>query len=94
MARCVFGVPLVLLLGSVASAQNPTQSGPQAVALPSQAIAAITNGAGITDVTGADDPDTFHKCRSKFRTHSRKSSSILLIEGSLLGTWPVSQREP
>ena len=49
MARCGYGVPLVLLLVSVASAQNP-QSDPQALTLASRAIAALTNGVAVSDV--------------------------------------------
>jgi hypothetical protein len=51
MARCRFGVPLILLLVSVASAQNPPQSDPQAVALASQTITALTQGSTISDVS-------------------------------------------
>jgi hypothetical protein len=51
MARCWFGVPLILLLVSVAYAQNPPQSDPQAVSLASQSIAALTRGNAINDVT-------------------------------------------
>ena len=51
MARFVVGVPLILLLASVASAQNPPQSDPQAVSLATQAMAALTNGVAVSDVT-------------------------------------------
>jgi hypothetical protein len=51
MARCGFAVPLILLLVSVASAQNPPQSDPQAVSLATQAMAALTNGVAVSDVT-------------------------------------------
>jgi len=51
MARFVVGVPLILLLASVVSAQNPPQSDPQAVSLASQAMAALTNGVAVSDVT-------------------------------------------
>jgi hypothetical protein len=51
MARCGFGLPLILLLASVVSAQSSTQSNSQAVALATQAIAALTSGASVTDVT-------------------------------------------
>lgn len=51
MARCWFGVSLVLFLLSVASAQNPPQSDPQAVAFASQSITAMTGRNAIGDVT-------------------------------------------
>jgi len=51
MAPCRIGVPLVLLLVAVASAQNPPQSDPQAVSLVSQSITALTGGTSISDVT-------------------------------------------
>jgi hypothetical protein len=51
MARCGFGLSLILLLVSVASSQNPPQSDPQAVAFASQAMTALTNGVAVTDVT-------------------------------------------
>jgi hypothetical protein len=51
MARCVFGVPLILLLASVAFGQNPPQSDPQAVSFASQSIVALTSGKAIHDVT-------------------------------------------
>jgi len=51
MARFVVGVPLILLLASVAVAQNPPQSNPQAVSLASQSIAALSGGKAINDVT-------------------------------------------
>jgi hypothetical protein len=51
MARCGFAVPLILLLVSVASAQNPPQSDPRAVALATQAMTALTNGIAVSDVT-------------------------------------------
>ena len=51
MARCVFGVPLILLLVSLASAQNAPQSDLQALALAAQAMAALTNGVAVSDVT-------------------------------------------
>jgi hypothetical protein len=47
MARCGFGVPLFLLLVSIASAKNPPQSDPQAVSFASQSIAALTGGTAI-----------------------------------------------
>jgi len=50
MARCGFAVPLILLLVSVASAQNPPQSDPQAVSLANQAMAALMNGVAVSDV--------------------------------------------
>jgi hypothetical protein len=50
MARCVFGVPLILLLVSVASTQTPPQSDPKAVAFATQS-AALTNGTATADVT-------------------------------------------
>jgi hypothetical protein len=49
MAR--FGLPLVLLLVSIASAQTQPQSDPQAVSLASQAISALTSATTISDVT-------------------------------------------
>lgn len=51
MARCWFGVPLILLLVSLTSAQNPPQSDPQALSLVSQSITALTGGTIISDVT-------------------------------------------
>jgi hypothetical protein len=51
MARCLFGVPLILLLASVASTQTPPQSDPKAVAFATQSIAALTNGMATVDVT-------------------------------------------
>jgi hypothetical protein len=51
MARWSFGVPLILLLVSVASAQNPPQNDPQALNLVAQSIAALTGGTVITDAT-------------------------------------------
>jgi hypothetical protein len=51
MARFVFAVPLILLLASVAFAQNPPQSDPQALSLAGQAMAALTNGSPVSDVT-------------------------------------------
>src|SRR5579859_5351194 len=50
MARCWFAVPLIVLV-SVASAQNPPQSDPQAVSFASKSIAALTGGNAISDVT-------------------------------------------
>jgi hypothetical protein len=44
MARYCFVVSLIRLFVSVASAQNPLQSVPQAVTLSSQTIAALTGG--------------------------------------------------
>jgi hypothetical protein len=51
MARWMFGAPLILLLASVVSAQNPPQSDPQAVALATQAMTALTNGVAVGDIT-------------------------------------------
>jgi hypothetical protein len=51
MARCGFGLSLVLLLVSVAPAQNPPQSDPQAVSLANQAMTALLNGSAVGDVT-------------------------------------------
>jgi hypothetical protein len=51
MARFVVGVPLILFLASVASAQNPPQSDPRALSLVSQSITALTGGTSISDVT-------------------------------------------
>ncbi len=51
MAHFGFAVPLVLLVVSVMSAQNPPQSDPQAVAFASQSINALTGGNAIGDVT-------------------------------------------
>jgi len=51
MARRWFGLALVLLLSCVTSAQNSPQSDPQAVAFASQAMAALTNGVAISDMT-------------------------------------------
>lgn len=51
MARFGFGVPLLLLLVSVASAQNPPQSDPQAVSLATKAMTALMNGVALSDVT-------------------------------------------
>ncbi len=50
MARCRFGVSLILLLVSVASAQNP-KSDPFAITLAQQSIAALTSGGTLSDVT-------------------------------------------
>lgn len=43
MARFVVSAPLILLLASVASAQNLPKSDPKAVSLATQAIAALAN---------------------------------------------------
>jgi hypothetical protein len=51
MARCWFSAPLILLLVSLTSAQNPPQSDPQALSLVSQSITALTGGTIISDVT-------------------------------------------
>ena len=51
MARFVVGVLLILLFSFTASAQNPPQSDPQAVSLATQAMAALTNGVAVSDVT-------------------------------------------
>ena len=51
MARFAVGVPLVLLFASVVSARNPPQSDPQAVSLANKAMAALTNGVAVSDVT-------------------------------------------
>lgn len=51
MARFVVGLPLILLLASVASAQNPPQSDPRALTLVSQSVTALTGGTSISDVT-------------------------------------------
>jgi hypothetical protein len=51
MARCWFVVSLILLSLSIASAQNPPQSDPRAVALATQAMFALTNGIAVNDVT-------------------------------------------
>jgi hypothetical protein len=51
MARFAFGVPLILLLASVASTQTPPPSDPKAVAFATQSIAALTNGTATADVT-------------------------------------------
>jgi hypothetical protein len=51
MARSGFGVSVIPLFVSVAPAQNPPQSDPQAVAFASQSIAALTGGSPISDVT-------------------------------------------
>ena len=51
MARCTFGLPLVLFLVSVASAQQPPQSDPQAISFASQSIAKLTGGNPVSDVT-------------------------------------------
>lgn len=53
MARFAVGVPLVLLLASVVSAQNPPQSDPQALNLVAQSFTALTGGTVITDATRA-----------------------------------------
>ncbi|SRR6266446_6808287 len=50
MARFAVGVPLILLLASAVSAQNPPQSDPQAVSFASKSIAALTGGNAISDV--------------------------------------------
>lgn len=46
-----FSVLFTLFLGSLASAQNPPASDPQALAYAAQSIAALTGGASIKDVT-------------------------------------------
>jgi hypothetical protein len=51
MARCGVVVPLFVLFVSLASAQTPPQSDPQAVALATQSIAALTGGNPISDIT-------------------------------------------
>lgn|ERR1035437_1896537 len=51
MARFGFSLPLILLLVSLASAQNPPQSDPQAVSFTSKSIAALTGENAISDVT-------------------------------------------
>ena len=51
MARFSVGVSLILLLVSLASAQNPPQSDPHALSLVSQSITALTGGTIISDVT-------------------------------------------
>lgn len=51
MARCGFGVSLVLLLAALLSSQNRPQSDPQAVSFASQSIAALISGNAICDVT-------------------------------------------
>lgn len=56
MPRCCFAVPLVLLLVSIASAQNLPQSDPQAVTFASQSIAALTRGSAISDVGKVPQP--------------------------------------
>lgn len=66
MARFGFSLPLILLLVSLASAQNPPQSDPQAVSFASQSIAALTGRNTISDVTltgsvtwsGGSSPET------------------------------------
>jgi hypothetical protein len=50
MARCGFAVPLILMLGPLTFAEVPP-SDPQAVAFASQAIAALTSGIAVNDVT-------------------------------------------
>jgi hypothetical protein len=49
MARCVLGVPLILLVLSLASAETPPQSDPQALTFATQSL--LTNGTAIVDVT-------------------------------------------
>jgi hypothetical protein len=51
MARCWFGVPLILLVVSIGSAQNPPQSDPQALSLVSQSITSLGGSTSISDVT-------------------------------------------
>ncbi len=51
MARFVVVVSLILLLGSLAFAQNPPQSNPQAVSLATQAMTALLNGVTVSDIT-------------------------------------------
>ena len=75
MARCRFVVPLILLLASVASAQNPPQSDAQAVFFASQSIAALTGGNAVNDVTltgsvtwsGGAVPETGHRYSARVR---------------------------
>lgn len=49
MARCNFGLLLVLLLVSASSAQSQPQSDPQAISLASQSIGKLTGGSVISD---------------------------------------------
>jgi hypothetical protein len=51
MARFRFGVPLLLLLVSVASARNPPPSDPQAVSLATQGMTALKNVVAVRDIT-------------------------------------------
>jgi len=51
MARFAVGLPLCLLCVSSLFAQNPPASDPQALSFVAQSIAAMTQGAAITDVT-------------------------------------------
>jgi len=85
MARCCFAVPLTLLLLSVASAQNPPQSDPQAVSLATQAMAALTNGTAVSDVTltgnaawisGSDNETGAATFRAKGTGESRMDLSL------------------
>jgi hypothetical protein len=57
MARFVVGVPLILLLVSVAFAQNPPHSDPHAVLLVTHAISALTNGVAVRDITLSRESD-------------------------------------
>src|SRR3989475_5059988 len=51
MARFVVALSLSLFAASLALAQNPPASDPQALSFVAQSIAAMTQGAAITDVT-------------------------------------------
>jgi hypothetical protein len=85
MARYRFAVPLILLFVSVVSAQNPPQSDPQAVALATQAMTALTNGAGVSDVTlsgnvtwiaGSDDETGSATLQAKGPAESRMDLNL------------------
>jgi len=58
-----------------------------------QALAAVRNAPGITDVMRADDPYTILAVMSSEPTHENPLSFSRFV-ASLLGTSPVSQREP
>ena len=51
MARLRITLSLFVLLASFAAAQNQPQSDPQALSIAAQAMAALTGGTAITDVT-------------------------------------------
>jgi hypothetical protein len=89
MARFAVGVPLILLLVSVAFAQNPPQSDPQAVSLaPAASISgkAIVDGGKRVYRSGAAD-----KHGLEFQRGSRCTSELqrtdAAVQGRVLLEW-------